>query len=173
MYWVLGVWRSFYYCWSSRFVFPIVCLLKYSHIECHLAAKSGTECGLIGLLRYELYWLEMMLLPLLFSVICYYHQIVMISVIKLRWVAGLVDLHGVNVIAFIPLFKFSLKVTMLAWSSFYLRCFNFLGIDGYCSSCVELFLYNFLGIGLFSELSMRFERHLAAEFGTFFVLFIW
>ncbi len=44
----------------------------------------------------------MMLLSLLFSVICYFHQIVMISVIKLRGVVGLVDLHGVNVIAFIP-----------------------------------------------------------------------
>ncbi len=55
----------------------------------------------------------MMLLPLLF-VICYFHQIVMISVIKLRRVVGLVDLHGVNVIAFIPCVKFSLKVTISA-----------------------------------------------------------
>ena len=54
------------------------------------------------------------LLPLLFSVICYFHQIVMISVIKLRRVVGLVDLHGVNVIAFIPCVKFSLKATILA-----------------------------------------------------------
>jgi hypothetical protein len=30
-------------------------------------------------------------------VICYFHQIVMISVIKLRRVVGLADLHGVNV----------------------------------------------------------------------------
>ena len=49
-----------------------------------------------------------------FPVICYFHQIVMISVIKLRRVVGLVDLHGVNVIAFIPCVKFSLKVTILA-----------------------------------------------------------
>ncbi len=32
-----------------------------------------------------------------FFVICYFHQIVMISVIKLRRVVGLADLHGVNV----------------------------------------------------------------------------
>jgi len=32
---------------------------------------------------------------------CYFHQIAMISVIKLRRVAGLVDLHGVNFVAFI------------------------------------------------------------------------
>jgi len=30
------------------------------------------------------------------SAICYFHQIAMISVIKLRRVAGLADLHGVN-----------------------------------------------------------------------------
>jgi hypothetical protein len=34
---------------------------------------------------------------LVFLVICYFHQIVMISVIKLRRVVGLADLHGVNV----------------------------------------------------------------------------
>ncbi len=33
---------------------------------------------------------------LVFSAICYFHQIAMISVIKLRRVAGLADLHGVN-----------------------------------------------------------------------------
>ncbi len=37
------------------------------------------------------------LLFLVFSVICYFHQIVMISVIKFRRVVGLADLHGVNV----------------------------------------------------------------------------
>jgi hypothetical protein len=37
------------------------------------------------------------LLFLVFPVICYFHQIVMISVIKLRRVVGLADLHGVNV----------------------------------------------------------------------------
>ncbi len=31
---------------------------------------------------------------------CYFHQIAMISVIKLRRVAGLVDLHGVNFFRF-------------------------------------------------------------------------
>ena len=36
------------------------------------------------------------LLFLVFSANCYCHQIGMISVIKLRRVAGLADLHGVN-----------------------------------------------------------------------------
>ncbi len=40
---------------------------------------------------------EVTLLFLLFSVICYFHQMVMISVIKLCRVVGLADLHGVNV----------------------------------------------------------------------------
>jgi hypothetical protein len=31
----------------------IVCSLKYLHIECHLAAKFGTECDLVGRLCYE------------------------------------------------------------------------------------------------------------------------
>ena len=44
------------------------------------------------------------LLSLLFSAICFFHQIVMISVIKLRWVVDLADLHGVNVLAFFPVF---------------------------------------------------------------------
>ncbi len=37
------------------------------------------------------------LLFLVFLVICVFHQIVMISVIELRRVVGLADLHGVNV----------------------------------------------------------------------------
>jgi hypothetical protein len=36
-----------------------------------------------------------------YLVICYFHQIVMISGIKLRRVVGLADLHGVNVYRFI------------------------------------------------------------------------
>ena len=48
--------------------------------------------------------LGLALLSLLFSVICFFHQIVMISVIKLRWVVDLADLHGVNVLAFFPVF---------------------------------------------------------------------
>jgi hypothetical protein len=40
---------------------------------------------------------EVTLLSRLFSVICYFHQMVMISVIKLCRVVGLADLHGVNV----------------------------------------------------------------------------
>ncbi len=37
------------------------------------------------------------LLFLVFPVICYVHQIAMISVMKLCRVVGLADLHGVNV----------------------------------------------------------------------------
>jgi hypothetical protein len=51
-------------------------------------------------------------------------------------------------------FKFSLNVAILTRFSFLLGCFNFLGIDGYCSPCVEVDFYNFLGISLFSELSI-------------------
>jgi hypothetical protein len=36
---------------------------------------------------------------------CYFHQIAMISVIKLRRVAGLVDLHGVNFWRLLLVFK--------------------------------------------------------------------
>jgi hypothetical protein len=35
---------------------------------------------------------------------CYFHQIAMISVIKLRRVAGLVDLHSVNFLALLLVF---------------------------------------------------------------------
>ena len=46
------------------------------------------------------------LLFLVFSAICYFHQIAMISVIKLRRVAGLADLHGVNFfLRLLPVFK--------------------------------------------------------------------
>ena len=45
------------------------------------------------------------LLFLVFPVICYFHQIAMISVIKLRRVAGLADLHGVNFWRLFPVFK--------------------------------------------------------------------
>ncbi len=49
-------------------------------------------------------------------------------------------------------FKFSLNVAIL--TRFLLGCFNFLGIDEYCSPCVEVVFYNFLGISLFFELSV-------------------
>jgi hypothetical protein len=42
---------------------------------------------------------------LVFSAICYFHQIAMISVIKLRRVAGLAGLHGVNFLRLLPVFK--------------------------------------------------------------------
>jgi hypothetical protein len=40
-----------------------------------------------------------------FPAICYFHQIAMISVIKLRRVAGLADLHGVNFFRLCPVFR--------------------------------------------------------------------
>ena len=39
------------------------------------------------------------------SAFCYYHQIAMNSVIKLRRVAGLADLHGVNFFRLLLVFK--------------------------------------------------------------------
>jgi hypothetical protein len=44
------------------------------------------------------------LLSLIFSIICYIHQIVMISVIKLCRVVGLADLHGVSVYRLFPVY---------------------------------------------------------------------
>ncbi len=66
------------------------------------------------------------LLSLLFSIICYFHQIVMISVIKLCRVVGLADLHGVNVLVIILGFQvFSLNVAILTRFSVLLGCLNF------------------------------------------------
>jgi hypothetical protein len=45
------------------------------------------------------------LLSLVLFSICYFHQIAMISVIKLRRVAGLADLHGVNFFRLLHVFK--------------------------------------------------------------------
>ncbi len=50
--------------------------------------------------------------------------------------------------------SFSLNVAILTRFSFLLGCLNFLGIDGYYSSCVEVVSNNFLGISLISELSV-------------------
>jgi hypothetical protein len=74
------------------------------------------------------------------SSFCYFHQIAMISVIKLRRVAGLVDLHGVNFLAFIACVlklwfeccDFGSIVPLFGW-------FNFLSIDGWC-----FFWYRFI-----------------------------
>ena len=74
------------------------------------------------------------------SSFCYFHQIAMISVIKLRRVAGLVDLHGVNFVAFIACVlrlwfeccDFGSIVPLFGW-------FNFLSIDGWC-----FFWYRFI-----------------------------
>ena len=71
---------------------------------------------------------------------CYFHQIAMISVIKLRRVAGLVDLHGVSFVAFIACVlrlwfeccNFGSIVPLFGW-------FNFLSIDGWC-----FFWYRFI-----------------------------
>ena len=77
------------------------------HIACHLAAKFGTRLAAFSVyVFFAIYdsYLGVLLLSLLSSVICYFHQIVMISVIKLCWVVDLADLHGVNVLAFFPVF---------------------------------------------------------------------
>ena len=74
-----------------------------------------------------------------FSSICYFHQIAMISVIKLRRVAGLADLHGVNFWRLFPVLKlwfeccdFGSIVLLFGW-------FNFLSMDGWC-----FFWYRFI-----------------------------
>ncbi len=61
---------------------------KYLQNECHLAAKFGTRLA-ASLYMSSLLWvddshLEVTLLSLLFSVICYFHQREMISFIKLE-----------------------------------------------------------------------------------------
>ncbi len=78
------------------------------------------------------------------SLMCYFHQIAMISVIELRRVAGLVDLHGVNFFFFFLAFSacvlklwfeccyFGSIVPLFGW-------FNFLIIDGWC-----FFWYRFI-----------------------------
>jgi hypothetical protein len=63
------------------------------------------------------------------SAICYCYQIAMISVIKLRRVAGLADLHGVNFFVYCLCLKlwfeccyFGSIVLLFGW-------FNFMSID--------------------------------------------
>ena len=66
--------------------------------------------------------LEEALFFLVFPVICYFHQIVMISVIKLCRVVDLADLHGFNVLAIILVFflVFSPSVAILTRFLFFL-----------------------------------------------------
>jgi hypothetical protein len=74
------------------------------------------------------------------SSFCYFHQIAMISVIKLRRVSGLVDLHGVNFVAFVACVlrvwfeccDFGSIVPLYGW-------FNSSSIDGWC-----FFWYRFI-----------------------------
>ncbi len=49
---------------------------------------------------------------------------------------------------------FSLNVAILTRFSVLLGCLNFLGIDGYYFSCVEVVFNTCLGISLISELSV-------------------
>ena len=80
------------------------------------------------------------LLFLVFPVTCYFHQIAMISVIKLRRVAGLADLHGVNFFGVYCLClklwfeccDFGLIFLLFGW-------FSFLSMDGWC-----FFWYRFI-----------------------------
>jgi hypothetical protein len=67
----------------------------------HLAAEFGTKLAAFSVYA-SLLWVDdsrlgEALLFLVFSVMCCFHQIVMISVIKLHRIVGLADLHGVNV----------------------------------------------------------------------------
>jgi hypothetical protein len=51
---------------------------------------------------------------LVFPAICYFHQIAMISVIELRRIAGLADLHGVNFLFISCVESCGLNVAILA-----------------------------------------------------------
>jgi len=69
-------------------------------IERYLAAEFGTRLAAFSVYVFFAIggwftsWIGAALVDL---VICFFHQIVMISVIEFRRVVGLVDLHGVNV----------------------------------------------------------------------------
>jgi hypothetical protein len=67
----------------------------------HLAAEFGTKLAaspyMSSLLWVDDSQLGEALLFLVFSVMCCFHQMVMISVIKVHRIVGLADLHGVNI----------------------------------------------------------------------------
>ncbi len=100
----IGVWFSLRFVFVPRIVFP-GCLLLGGWNIAYWAPSSGEIWNWVrgfSLYMSALLWvddshLEVTLFSLLFSVGCYLHQRVMISVIKLCWVVGLADLHGVNV----------------------------------------------------------------------------
>ena len=71
---------------------------------------------------------------------CYFHQIAMISVIKLRRIADLVDLHVVNFFVYCLCLKlwFECCDFWLDFSVIWI-VFNFLSMDGWC-----FFWYRFI-----------------------------
>ncbi len=77
------VWRFLTTVALSCFVFLIVCLLKFWHIECHLAAKIGTNWAVS---IWQVFFIKMEFLRWCYffvrSDMCYCHHIEMISVIK-------------------------------------------------------------------------------------------
>jgi hypothetical protein len=104
----IGVWRFTLFCCCILYLL-FGCLfsemMKYLHIARHLAAKFGTRLAAFSV-YVILLWVDdsrlgEVLLFFVFFVICYFHQIVMISVIKLCRVVDLADLHGSNVLAII------------------------------------------------------------------------
>jgi hypothetical protein len=72
------------------------------------------------------------LLFLVFSANCYFHQIVMISVIKLRRVAGLADLHGVNSLILCVCSKLWFECCDFGSIFPLFRWFYFCSMDGWC-----------------------------------------
>ncbi len=115
------------------------------------------------------------LLFLVFPVICYFHQIVMISVIKyielLVWLTCTVLMFSVYFLVFKILVR-----TLRFWLDFhfYLGVSFFLGVDGYCSFCVEVVPHIFLWISFFMSCwYIVYERYLAAKLGTNLVVWIW
>ncbi len=69
---------------------------------------------------------------LVFSAICYFHQIAMISVIKLRRVAGLADLHGVNFGVYCLCLELWFEFCDFGSIFLLFGWFNFLSMDGWC-----------------------------------------
>ncbi len=96
----------FFFYWVSFFLVAALNVICLDDLYC--APSSGGILELnsrLFLYMSSLLWVDdsclgEALFSLVFPVICYFHQIVMISVIKLRRVVGLADLHGVNVLFF-------------------------------------------------------------------------
>ena len=112
------------------------------------------------------------LLFLVFPVICYFHQIVMISVLKLCRVVDLADLHGVNVFSdyswFLSKNENNNGFDSIGLNSFLFECRRAVYFP-FCRCTLHCFPWL---LALDWMRYLRIEHHLAAKFGTFFALLI-